>query len=176
MYPIFRLLFISITARFRKKIKPEEMSEISFYCRPWDLDMFLEMNNGRILTLFDIGRFDLSIRTGFAKTLMDNRWGLAVAGSSTQYRKRMRLFNKVTMRTQIIGIDEKWIYVSQSMYVKNKPTATTILRTCVTNSEGVVPTRLILDKMHLEKFNNQLPEWASTWEQFDKNRPWPPTP
>jgi hypothetical protein len=34
------------------------------------------MNNGRILTLYDCGRLNLSIRTGLATVLKEKRWEL----------------------------------------------------------------------------------------------------
>ena len=94
MYPLGRLW--NTTRKAHKATKGGErlaldaVGEITFRCRPWDLDMFMEMNNGRVLTLYDLGRFDLSIRSGLWDTLRAQRWGLAVAGSSVRYRKRVR--------------------------------------------------------------------------------------
>ncbi len=176
MYPVFRLITSSLMATRKPKLEPCGVSKMSFYARPWDLDMFLEMNNGRVLTLFDLSRFDLSIRTGFAKALWDNKWGLAVAGSTIQYRKRVRLFNKVTMHSQLVGIDEKWLFVAQSMWVRGKPTSAALLRTCVTSPKGTVPTSEVLAAMGIESFTPELPEWAKDWERMDKSRPWPTNP
>ena len=49
------------------------------------------------------------------KALIKNRWGLVVAGSTIQHRKRIRLFDKVLMKTHIAGFDERWVYIEQSM-------------------------------------------------------------
>ncbi|MEZ5476592.1 MAG: acyl-CoA thioesterase [Thiolinea sp.] len=94
-----------------------------FSLPPWDLDMFGEMNNGRVLTLYDLGRFDLVIRTGFMKIMRAQRWGLVVAGASVRYRRRVRLFDRVRLRTQIVGFDQRWIYIVQSMWVGGQPTS-----------------------------------------------------
>ncbi len=174
MYPFLRLFIFCTRAWFAPKAEPEEEGEISFYIRPWDIDVFFELNNGRILTLFDLGRFELGIRCGLMKTLSQKKWGLAVAGSTIQYRKRVRMFQKVTIRTKFIGRDEKWIYAAQSMWVKGKPTSAALFRTCITNANGVVPTDEVLAAMGKTEFKNKFPEWAKEWEVFDKNRPWPP--
>lgn len=179
MYPVSRLLITCLKAKFGKPRHFKDVSEISFRCRPWDLDMFFEMNNGRILTLYDIGRFDLSIRSGFLAALARRKWGLAVAGSTTQYRKRIRLLDPVVMKTRLASFDEKWIYVEQSMWVRGTPTSSVLLRTCVTNRQGVVPTSEVMDEMNLSKseqeaFRQPLPAWAEKWQQADKERPWPP--
>lgn len=179
MYPLFRLLVITVKAKRGHPLGPTDLSEISFITRPWDIDVFFEMNNGRALTLYDLGRFDLSIRCGFTRALAKNRWGLAVAGSTTQYRKRIRVFNKVTMRTRLVAVDEKWIYVNQSMWLGETPASSVLLRTCVTSRDGVVPTAMVMNAMGVSKeqqnaLKDGLPEWAALWEQADKQRPWPP--
>lgn len=150
------------------------MSETSFRCRPWDLDMFLEMNNGRILTLYDLGRYDLSIRTGFMKVLKDNRWGLVVAGASTRYRRRVRLFNKVTMRTQIAGFDERWIYIIQSMWVKGQPTSSVLLRTGVTEKGRTISTTRVREALGVADWQLEPTGWVKDWIDGDENRTWPP--
>ena len=37
-------------------------------CWPWDLDPWIELNNGRTLTLYDLGRLPLSQRTGLKRS------------------------------------------------------------------------------------------------------------
>ena len=59
-------------------------------CWPWDLDLWLELNNGRTLTLFDLGRMPLARRTGLEAALRAHGWGLTVAGVSVRYRRRIR--------------------------------------------------------------------------------------
>ena len=103
MYPVFRLISSTLRALRKSKLDVEQASEMSFICRPWDIDMFLEMNNGRILTLYDLGRFDLAVRIGLAKVLREQRLGLVVAGASVRYRRRVRAFDKVTMNTQVVS-------------------------------------------------------------------------
>ncbi|GJM02785.1 MAG: thioeseterase [Rhodomicrobium sp.] len=179
MYPVTRLLLTFARSRFRSPLAAHETSELSFICRPWDLDMYAEMNNGRILTLYDIGRFDLSIRCGLLSALFRRRWGFAVAGSTIQYRKRIRLFNKVTTHTKLLSLDEKWIFVEQSMWVRGAAVSSVLLRTCVTGKTGVIPTEDVMEEMGLNadetaRLQMPLPDWAANWQQADKDRPWPP--
>lgn len=179
MYPVTRLLITSIKAKYGKPLTADSESVISFICRPWDLDMYAEMNNGRILTLYDIGRFDLSIRCGLLSALLRRGWGFAVAGSTIQYRKRIRLFNKVTMRTKMLSSDDKWTYIEQSMWVRGTPVSSVLLRTCVTGKTGIIPTNDVMDEMGVSEVEKSqlmqpLPAWAAAWQQADKERPWPP--
>lgn len=180
MYPLGRLW--NTTRKAHKVTKGGErlaldaVGEITFRCRPWDLDMFMEMNNGRVLTLYDLGRFDLSIRSGLWDTLRAQRWGLAVAGSSVRYRKRVRLFDPVLMRTRMVGMDERWLYIAQSMWVRGEPTSSALLRTCITANGRSVPTADVRAALGVPDYALPVPDWVDDWATADKERPWPPQP
>ncbi len=174
MYPFIRLLSSSIRASTSKTLDMGDVCETNLLCMPWDMDMFLEMNNGRVLTLFDIGRFDLAIRTGLAKVLKHNKWGLVVAGSSIRYRGRVKTFDRVTMRTRLAGMDEKWVYVAQSMWVKGLPTSSVLLRTGITSKGKVIPTDELLTAMNITDWKPEPSAWVKSWISIEKNRPWPP--
>lgn len=176
MYPFGRLLGISIKAAFSKPLDVGEISTTTFRCVPWDLDMFMEMNNGRVLTLYDLGRFNLAIRTGLAKVLKRNRWGLVVAGGTVRYRRRIKVFDRVTMRTQVAGMDDRWIYVAQSMWVKDQPCSSLLLRTGVTGNGKVVPTEAVREAMNLEGWVAEPSAWVKSWIDSEEDRPWPPEP
>jgi len=174
MYPFIRLLSSSIRASTSKALDIGDVCETNLLCMPWDMDMFLEMNNGRVLTLFDIGRFELAIRTGLAKVLKDNKWGLVVAGSSIRYRGRVKAFDRVTMRTRFAGMDEKWVYIAQSMWVKGLPTSSVLLRTGITSKGKVIATDELLAAMNITDWKPEPSGWVKSWISIEENRPWPP--
>lgn len=176
MYPIIRLLTSSTQAALSESIEIDAICETRFRCMPWDIDLFLEMNNGRILTLYDIGRFDLSIRSGLAKILKQKRWGLVVAGSSVRYRRRVKMFDKVVMRTQIVGFDDRWIYIAQSMWVKGQPSSSVLLRTGITVKGKTIPPAEVLDAMNVSNWKPEPSSWVESWVASEENRPWPPSP
>ena len=157
MYPVTRLITSGIRAWRSSCLPFDGISEIEFVCRPWDIDMFGEVNNGRQLTLYDLGRFDLAMRVGLLRVLKDNGWGLTVAGSSARYRKRIRAFNKVTMRTQAVGADDRWIYLAQSMWLGSTPASSLLVRTCVTQKGGSVPTEQVRQAVGAENWHPELP-------------------
>lgn len=136
--------------------------------------MFLEMNNGRVLTLYDLGRFDLSIRTGLAKALKNHKWGLVVAGSSVRYRHRVKVFDNITIRTQVVGFEDRWTYIVQSMWVKGRPTSSVLLRTAVTSKGRVVSSHDVLNALGIVDWNPELPAWVASWIAGEEERPWPP--
>jgi len=174
MYPLTRLLSTSVRSQFSKPLKFDDQCTTIFWCRPWDLDMFMEMNNGRVLSLYDLGRFDLSIRSGLWSTLRENRWGLVVAGSTIQYRKRVRMFDRVTMKTQLEYIDDKWMYLRQSMWVRGKPASSVIIRSAVTEKGRLVSPERVRKALNAEDLAPVPSEWLKSWIESEKQRPWPP--
>ena len=178
MYPFIR--YTSTIARAALQVKKgntltfKDTSEISFRCRLTDIDNFLEMNNGRVLTLFDMGRTDFAVRSGLGTQLLKQRWGLVVAGSTIQYRKRIRAFDKVTMKTRIVGFDERWIYIEQSMWVKGKPCSSALLRTGVTEGGKVIETSRVLGALNQADWKLRPSGYVAEWIISDADRPWPP--
>lgn len=134
--------------------------------------MFGEMNNGRHLTLYDLGRFDLSIKIGLVKILKEQKWGLVVAGCTLRYRKRIRMFDPVEMRTRVLGWDDRWIYIYQSMWVRGEPCSAALMRTGITRGGRTVPTSEVAEAMGAEAA--PLPAWVDEWIVSDKSKPWPP--
>ena len=175
MYPFGRL-FISILKSSRAKPAGiDDICEINFRCMPWDLDLFMEMNNGRVLTLYDLGRFDFSIRSGLGKLLKTNNWGLVVAGSTIRYRKRVRMFDKVSMHTKMMGHDERWIYIEQSMWVAGEPASSVLLlRTAITRHGKMIPSQTVLDAMGIPDWQSEPSLWLQEWVNSEEHRPWPP--
>ena len=82
MYPFIRLAKEMFIHR-RASALPILGTHISYHrCWPQDLDVFMEMNNGRILTILDLGRTVLAQRAGLIATLKKENWGLTMAGLS----------------------------------------------------------------------------------------------
>lgn len=174
MYPWLRMLTGMWKAKNKPSLPINGIDESSFICMPWDLDPFLEMNNGRVLTLYDLGRFNLAIRIGLIKVIKENKWGLVVAGSTVMYRKRIRAFDRVTMRTQLAGSDDRWVYIQQSMWVKGQPCSSILLRTGVTRKGRVISTELVNHALGVENVEFAPNPWLDQWIASEKLRPWPP--
>lgn len=136
--------------------------------------MFLEMNNGRVLTLYDLGRFNLSIRIGLARVLKQHRWGLVVAGATVRYRRKIRLFDRVTMRTQVATYDDRWVYLIQSMWVKGQPVSSMLIRTGITEKGKTIATDRIAEAIKVVDWKPTPSRWVQSWIESEELRPWPP--
>lgn len=143
-------------------------------CLPVDIDGFLEMNNGRILTLFDLGRFALSIRMGLFDVLKQQRWGLVVAGSTVRYRARITTFQKFEMRTRFLGWDQRFVYLEQAMWRGDTCCNHALLRMGVTANGRLAPVEDVARALGVEGKSRALPDWVQAWAAADGTRTWPP--
>ena len=65
-----RVLWVWLRAKFGAKLgMPSGTSCVELIVLPNDLDTNLHMNNGRYLTLMDLGRLDLFVRSGLLAAL-----------------------------------------------------------------------------------------------------------
>lgn len=172
MYPYLRLVRTLIKGKFKPRLHFSEVSLLPMRVCITDIDPFIELNNGRHLTMMDFGRYDMALRMGLLKVIKDHKWGLVVAGSSVRYRHRLKLFQKYQLRSQIIAADDKWIYFHQQTIRHGKIHSAALIRTGVTSKKGLVKVEEVLKAMHIEDAHMPLPEWVKSWAEADELRPW----
>ncbi len=174
MYPFVR--FTKEMLKFRKspKLGPLDTHISTHMCWPWDLDPWIELNNGRTLTLYDLGRIPMASRTGLIGALRENGWGITVAGNSTRYRRRIRAFDRFTMLTRMIGWDHRFMYMEQSMWRKGECCNHMLLRGAFTSAKGIVTPQQVFAAVGYHHESPALPDWVQAWIAADAMRPWPP--
>lgn len=174
MYPVLRLVLQTLKFRTRK-LDLSETHVSHHLCLPWDLDPWRELNNGRTLTLYDLGRVPFSGRIGIHGALRAQGWGMTVAGSSVRYRRRIRMFQKFEMRTRLLGWDQRFLYLEQSMWRQGEALNHVLIRSATTGAQGIVPPAQLIAAMgHGARPSPVLPEWVVAWIEADARRPWPP--
>jgi acyl-CoA thioesterase FadM len=174
MYPFVRLALVGRAARRRPALPLDGTGELRLTCMPWDLDMFAEMNNGRVLTLYDLGRIDHAHRIGLIGLLGPNRWGFAVGGASVRYRRRVRAFDRLLLRTHCVGRDPRWFYIHQVMERQGEAVSAAVIRVCCTDRGGIVPTDRVLAALGTPGWAPAMPAWVQAWIEAEAARPWPP--
>lgn len=175
MYPIIRLIKEFVVHRNAPPLSPTGMHVSQHICWPWDLDMYLELNNGRTLTLLDLGRFPLAKRAGLIKALGRNKWRLTMAGVSVRWRRRILPFERFEMRSRALGWDDKFMYLEQSMWKRNGECANqSLYRSAVVDSNGLVAPSRVIDFMGIDPQSPALPDWVTAWIAAEAVRPWPP--
>ena len=108
MYPYLRLASLFFRGIFAKKkpFQPLETQTWSFRPGIGDIDVYLEINNGRHFVFFDLARYDLAIRMGLYKWVRKTKSAFVVAGSSIRYMHRVKPWRKSKVKTKLVGMDE----------------------------------------------------------------------
>lgn len=176
MYPLLRFYRHVAAARRAPPLGPFDTHVSQHRCWPWDIDPWRELNNGRTLTLYDLGRIPMAIRTGFAGGVARQGWGLAVAGVSVRYRRRIRAFERFTMTSRLIGWDGRFFYMEQAMWKGGDCANHMLLRSACTakGGRGIVPPAEVAAALGLPAASPPLPGWVAAWIEADAERPWPP--
>lgn len=109
-----RLLWLVIAARFSVPIPmPGGASRLNFRVWVHDLDAVGHMNNGRYLTLMDLGRTDLMLRTGLYRAALRHKWTPIANAIAIRYRREMRLFQKFQLNSRLLYWDDTRVVMEQ---------------------------------------------------------------
>lgn len=114
----FRLLWLLLAARWRPALTlPHEASRLVFRVWPSDLDTSLHLNNGRYLTLMDLGRLDVMLRSGLLAAAMRHRWTPIASAVKIRYRREMRAFQRFHLLTRLVAWDRASVIMEQTFVV-----------------------------------------------------------
>ncbi|WP_316316330.1 acyl-CoA thioesterase, partial [Clavibacter michiganensis] len=81
---------------------------------PHDLDLFGHVNNGRYLTIMDVARLDLLVRSGLWSRIRARGWYPVVAGQTITYRRSLTLGQRFVVESRVLGTYDRWSYVEQT--------------------------------------------------------------
>ena len=77
---------------------------------PADIDAYGHLNNGRFLTLMDMGRWSYGIRTPLFRESLKRKWRPVLAAATVQFRRELGLFKSFNLVTRLAHWDERSFY------------------------------------------------------------------
>ena len=162
----FRLLLFTLRVRFRSRLGIWDTSHASFRVNPMDLEVQRHMNNGRYLTLMDLGRMDLMVRSRFWQRITEQGWYPVVAGQSITYRRSLQLWEKFDLASRVLGHDDRWIYMEQVFRRDRVVVADAIVRArFLRRTGGSVPMDEVMELAGPTPAGHELPEWVTAWNE-----------
>ena len=84
MYPFIRLAWQLYKTRKLPPLGVFDTHVSHHICMPWDIDIFWELNNGRTLTLYDMGRIPMGVRAGLMSAYKRKGLGLTMARAAVR--------------------------------------------------------------------------------------------
>ena len=117
-----RLLCYLLRVRWRPSIKTSsERSVLRFRAWPLDLDLSLHVNNGRYLTLMDLGRLDFMVGAGLWRAVLRNRWTPIAGHVLIRFRRELRLFQRFRLETRLVTWDDTMVVMEQRFVLEGGP-------------------------------------------------------
>jgi acyl-CoA thioesterase FadM len=162
LFRLLKTLLLWLVFPYRRGLLDE--SVVRFRVWPNDLDTNLHMNNGRYLTLMDLGRLDLLLRNGAIRHVVAQRWYPVLGGCLVRFRRPLNLFQRFEIRTRIVTWDEKWVYLEQRILRNGDPALQAYLKGVFMDRAGSsVPVTRLLDRMGIGQAPPAMPAGLSAW-------------
>ncbi|WP_438354406.1 acyl-CoA thioesterase [Microbacterium sp. CJ88] len=168
MNVIWRTLLViwhaKVMRRRRSPVDAASVGRVRLTTLPTDLDLLGHMNNGRYASLFDLGRFDLLIRTGFWELFAERRWYAVVASETITFRKSLELWQRFTVESRLLSHDDKSVYMMHRAVVKGEVYAEMIVRArFLRKAGGIVPLEELFEALGRRDTLPPLQPWVKEW-------------
>jgi acyl-CoA thioesterase FadM len=161
---LLRTLWLMLRSPRRSKLSILDTGVLTMRVRLTDIDVLRHMNNGVYLSVADLGRFDLLIRSGVWKTFRERGWYPVVSNATISYRKSLDLGVKYQLQTRMAGIDAKSVYIEQRFVVDGDICARLFLRgRFLKRSGGTVSVEEIAAATGIDPAALPVPEWVDRW-------------
>lgn len=165
---IVRLIRVLLATLVHTRLDVMDVSVVNF--RVWlnDLDFNGHMNNGRYLTIMDLGRLDLIFRAGMSKQILTGKWAPIVASSKIRFRRSLHPFQRYQLHTRLLCWDDKWFIVEQRFMVEERAVAIGYIKGLFRDRQGqnVSPQDVLLSVGHVG-VSPPYPESVLLWLQAE---------
>lgn len=166
---LLRMLRVLICAHWRPRTSPLEETSVTFHVWPTDLDPLLHMNNGRYLTLMDLGRADAILRNGIRRALSNHGWYPVVASEAIRFRLSLDPFARYELRTRLLGWDERSFYYRQTFVAGERETAAALVRIRILRkSGGTVDAPEVAAAILPNIERPLLPDYVAQWQESER--------
>ena len=162
-----RLLWLML---FRRRRRVPLLATTTVRLRVWltDLDLYRHVNNGRYLTLADIGRRDWFLRTGIMQWAA-RRGAVPVMGDAmAKFRRELRLFQSFDIQSRLLGWDRRWIFLEHRFVRGGRVVGVVGMRALFKGRGGTLDPGELLGELGAPggiAASPELPEWLLQWNR-----------
>ncbi|MGM1017793.1 MAG: acyl-CoA thioesterase [Actinomycetota bacterium] len=165
---IWRTLLVILAARRRVRrgqgLEPADVARVRVTTLPTDIDILRHMNNGRYLSLFDLGRWDLLIRTGLFDAMKERGWYAVVASETITFRRSLGLWQRFEVESRFLGHDERSLFLEHRAVVDGEIYARAIVRArMLRRSGGTVQNEELFAAVGHPEGVPEIEDWVHDW-------------
>lgn len=168
MNVLWRTLLVLLRARRRLRregaIDPNTVTRIRIRVLPTDIDLLRHLNNGRYLSLFDLGRWDLLTRAGLMDAMTKKGWYAVVAAETITFRRSLELWQRFDLETRLIGHDDRAVYLEHRALVNGEIYARAMIRARILRrTGGTVPHDELFAAVGRPEGLPDIEPWVHDW-------------
>lgn len=144
--------------QFTEQMSPELVTEPTirdYRILPHDMGFRTHLPNYRYLSFIELNITQWLLACRYQKSRKSLRWIIAM--QEMIYLKEVRLLDKMSVRSQVIGWDNKYIYFNHRFFVKNQLMAVGMTKILLINKQGACPPS------YLGMVDEQITDIISTW-------------
>lgn len=168
----FRVLYVFLRSLFAPRIQPLDTGYLPLRVLLNDLDTNGHMNNGRYLTIMDLGRLDFLLRSGLWKFVVKHK-GVPILGAATiRYRLSLDPLQPFELQTRVLCWDEKWFYLEQKFVLKKGEKAGAVAAVALVkgsfwSNKTLVKPETIINDLGVAMASPPPPEAVTAWQKAD---------
>jgi len=161
-----RLLILLMISPFRSKVPLLGPCTTPFHVWPNDLDVYMHMNNGAYLTIMDLARTDMMIRSRMLKPIINRRWYPVVAAETIRFKRSLKLFQRYDITTEVVCWDHWAIYLVQTFKRNEAFVAKAVIEARFLSTSGErITADQIIKAVGMNEASPPMPEWIADWQR-----------
>jgi len=147
----------------RRRGDPLAVHVLRLSVRPWDCDVNRHMNNGRYLTVMDLGRVDLMGAIGILWPTIRRGWFPVVSAADLHFFGSLHPFERYALETQVLGWDGRWFYLEQRFVARGRVQARGWVKSTFFHGRRPVPPAEVVA---LAGFTGAAPALPAAFERW----------
>jgi acyl-CoA thioesterase FadM len=160
----FRTVLHLLLSRRSGRLDIHDVGRMRLRVLPTDLDVLGHMNNGVYLSIMDLGRMDLLIRSGAWARFRAKGFYPVMASETITFRKSLQPWQVYSLESRIVGYDAKSVYVEQRFVVDGEMYASAMTRgRFLKKSGGTVSVSELADLVGIDISTMTPPAWVAQW-------------
>src|SRR5262245_27939437 len=165
MFPWLRLFAVGLSLIGKSKVDLLATTRVRLRVWPNDLDFNLHVNNGRYLTLANIGRAHWFGRTGALGLFRKHKAFPVIGGAIAKFRHDLKVFQTFEIHTRLIGWGSKWAFFEQRFVRKDRVLGVVAVRAVARAQGGSIDPQVLIAELGHSAPSPELPEWVGRFDQ-----------
>jgi acyl-CoA thioesterase FadM len=160
-----RLIWMLLGTLWRQRAGVLDTTTMRLRVLPNDLDFNGHVNNGRYLTLADLGRLDFVVRTGLARVAFAQRAIPIVGDAVAKFRKDLKPFEAYELQTRVLGWDDKWTFMEHRFVRHGRVAGVVVMRGLFRGASGPISPAVFQAALGIAVASPPLPDWVLAWHR-----------